>query len=91
MVTTAGNLVELEGHIWQPRKKYTKIDGPEKWKRMYYRARSKKWNASFKQAAAYFAYENFGQWPNKSWPLMPLEAKDWWMKVAELPSERLNK
>ena len=91
MVTEAGNLIELEGTIWQPRKKYSKIDGPKKWQSMYWRARSKKWNASFKQAAAYFAYENFGQWPDKNWPLMPLTAKDWWAKVADVPKERLKK
>lgn len=89
VMQTDGTLREMTGDSFKPRREFKRPDGPARWKRMYYRARSKKWNATFRQAFAMFAQENDWGWPSKSWPLMPREALDDFRRVADVPYERL--
>jgi hypothetical protein len=89
VVTIDGNLVELEGRCFKQKPKYVEPDGPAKWEKMYWRASSKRWNATFNQAAALFAYENHGKWPDPSWPYMPKEKLAWWRKASDLPRSEL--
>lgn len=90
VIQANGTLKEMKGDIYKPRRISTSIDGPEKWKQMYFRARSKKWDATFQQAFAMFAMENNWGWPNPSWPMMPRESIDQFRKVSEVPKERLT-
>lgn len=90
VVTEEGTLKKITGSIFRPRKTYTDPDGPAKWERMYHRARSKSWGASFRQAAAVFAQENGWNWPATDWPLMPTTPDDWFLKVSDVPMNRLT-
>jgi superfamily II DNA or RNA helicase len=80
---------EMPGDIYRPRRVYQGDDAAQKWERMYYRARSKKWNASFAQAAALFAAENNWNYPGRDLPLMPRQESDWFRPVSQVPRERL--
>ena len=89
VVQSDGTLKELRGDAFPPRRFYKQPNGPAVWERMYYRARSDKWDATFWQAAALFAQENHWGWPDPSWPLMPVEERDWFRRVKDVPRERL--
>lgn len=90
VVTEEGDLKLVEGRIFHPRKEYTAPDGQEKWKRMYYRARQKSWNASWRQAMGQFFREN-GSWPSKEWAFMPLVDGDLDRKVRDTHESKLRK
>lgn len=89
VVTSDGQMKELSGDVFKPRRVTARNDGKAIWKRMYFRALSKKWNATFSQAEATFARENNWGWPDRSWPLMPTKPR--WMvcKVADVPTDEL--
>lgn len=89
VMQTDGTLREQAGDMFKPRREFKRADGPARWKRMYYRARSAKWNATFKQAFAMFAQENDWGWPSLSWPYMPKDQLDQFRKVADVPYDRL--
>lgn len=88
VVQINGELKQVEGPTFK--KHYTKQepDTARKWETMYHRAKSKKWNATFNQAAALFFYENH-YWPPKNLPLMPKDPSDWFERAASVPKERL--
>lgn len=90
VVTEEGVLKLVEGRIFHERKEYKLPDGPEKWKRMYYRARQKSWNASWRQAMGQFFMEN-GSWPSKEWAFMPLNEGDFDRKVGDVHETKLRK
>ena len=90
VVTAAGELQEMTGDIFKPRRIYAAPDGPKLWEKMYHRSLTKKAKGrSFRAAAALFAYENSWGWPDPSWPLMPQNAMDWFLPVSAVPKERL--
>lgn len=89
VVQEDGTLIPLTAEPFKPRRVYQNKDGPSLWQRMYYRARSPKWNATFHQAAALFAREQWS-WPNPDWPLMPKNPDDWFRQVADVPKECLK-
>jgi superfamily II DNA or RNA helicase len=84
-----GTLKEMHGDIYRPHRISQAPDGPAKWKKMYYRARSQKWDATFRQAEAMFAVENNWDYPDRSWPFMPRDMIDFHRKVREVPMDRL--
>lgn len=90
VVQEDGTLKEMRGDIYRPRRATQRPDAAEIWRKMYYRAKSKKWNATFNQAAAMFAQENNWGWPPRDLPLMPLDPIDWYRHVSEVPMERLT-
>ncbi len=91
VVQEDGTLKEMGGDIYRPRRVTNHPEAAKIWERMYYRAKSKKWNATFNQAAAMFAAENNWGWPPKTLPLMPTEPLDWYRRVSEVPMERLTR
>lgn len=90
VVSTDGQLRELTGNIFKPRAVMKSEAGPELWRKMYWRSRTKKGARTFAAAFALFAYENQWQWPSREWPFMPLEDLDVFRLVADVPMERLR-
>jgi DNA repair protein RadD len=91
VVQVDGSLKEMRGDIYKPRRISQRHDADKIWEKMYYRARSKKWNATFNQAEAMFAQENGWFWPPRDLPLMPVDPLDFFRRVSEVPRERLRK
>lgn len=89
VVQSDGSLHEMEGAIYEPRRICQNLNGPALWERMYHRSRSEKGSRTFKAAMGLFCVENYGQWPNPSWPLMPRDRFDFYRLVADVPPERL--
>lgn len=89
VITTDGQMKELSGDVFRPRRVTDRTDGPARWRNMYFRALSPKWNATFTQAEAVFAKENNWGWPCRKWPLMPLSPDAIVRKVADVPTEQL--
>jgi superfamily II DNA or RNA helicase len=89
VVMADGTLKELRGDIYKPRRVTRRPDAAQVWEKMYWRARSEKWNATFNQAAVIFARENNWAWPPRDLPLMPTDPLDWYRLVKDVPRERL--
>ena len=89
VVQIDGHLKEVEGASFMPRVTRMKPDTEKLWKKMYHRAKSEKWDATFNQARALFFHENH-YWPPETLPCMPTEAADWFNKVRQVPTERLQ-
>lgn len=83
-----GSLKRVDGEIYKPRREKMTPDTQKKWDTIYYRAKSQKWNATFRQAAAMFFRENY-YWPPKTLKLMPQKPDDWFRKVSDVPREGL--
>lgn len=88
VVTTEGELRLTHQDYFPKRAICRQPNGPEMWEQMYYRARSEKWNATFREAIGLFAYENH-TWPDPSWPMMPQSERDKWLRVSDVPPDRL--
>ncbi len=79
----------MKGDPFQPRRITQRPDAAQIWERIYHRARSEKWDASWLQAEAMFAQENNWQWPPRNLPLMPADPQDWFRKVRDIAPENL--
>lgn len=92
VVQVDGSMKEMRGDIYKPRRMTTQPRATvEKiWEKMYYRAKSQKWNATFNQAEAMYAQENGWQWPPRDLPMMPVDPFDWFRRVADVPRDRLR-
>ena len=88
VVQVDGSLREVKGDIYRPRTTKLQPNTQALWTRMYWRARSKKWNATFRAAEAMFFQENH-YWPPRNLHFMPKDPNDWWKKVALVPMEDL--
>ena len=89
VVQIDGELNCVEGPAYKPHTTRLKTDTEDIWKQMYYRAKSKKWNATFQQAMALFAHENH-YWPPKDLPFMPVAPSDFFEKVADVDKSNLR-
>ena len=89
VVQIDGTLKRQSGPSHRPHRIALRNDTQAIWERCYYRAKSKKWNATFNQALALFMRENH-YYPPSDLPLMPNDAADWYERVADVPRERLN-
>jgi superfamily II DNA or RNA helicase len=89
VIQVDGTLKRVAGEVYKPRKERMAPNTQQLWERMYYRARSQKWNATFRQAEAMFFRENF-YWPPKTLRLMPKESGDRFRRVKDVPKEALN-
>jgi superfamily II DNA or RNA helicase len=89
VVQVDGTLKKVSGDVYKPRREAMKPDTQQLWERIYYRARSQKWNATFRQAQAMFFRENH-YWPPKTLRLMPKEGGDFFRKVADVSKGALN-
>ncbi len=88
VVQVNGNLKEVDGPRFRPRYVKLEPDTVDLWRSMYYRARSHKWDATFREAAAYFQHEH-GYYPPADIPLMPTSPSDWFERVSKVPMDRL--
>jgi superfamily II DNA or RNA helicase len=88
VIQASGNLKEMAGDIYNPRRTMKSPTAGSIWKNHYYRARNR--GATFNQARALFAYENNWQWPPHDLPLMPIEERDWFKRIKDVPVERLR-
>lgn len=89
VVQVDGELKEMVGPAHRKRRTERNHDTEELWRKMYHRAKSKKWNATFNQARGLFYYENH-YYPPADLPMMPTDPHDWYQKVADVPKERLT-
>lgn len=89
VIQVDGKLKHVAGEIYKPRQQKMKPNTQQLWDRMYYRARSQKWDATFRQAEAMFFRENF-YWPPRTLNRMPREPGDWFRKVSAVPQDALN-
>ena len=89
VVQINGELREVKGDIYRPRVQKLLPNTVQVWQRYYYRAKSQKWDATFKAAEAFFFHENH-YWPPHNLPLMPKDPSDWYKKVKDVPKEALN-
>jgi hypothetical protein len=86
--TMEGELKHIDTALFPARKICERPEGPRIWENIFWRARSKKWNATFRQAEALFFNENYS-WPNRSWPLMPKDDLDFGRKAGDMPFHKL--
>jgi superfamily II DNA or RNA helicase len=89
VVQTDGTLREMTGDIFKPRRVARRHNTQQLWEQMYYRAKSKKWDATFAQAEALFFYENHYYAP-RDLSLMPRSDADFYLKVRDVPRESLR-
>jgi superfamily II DNA or RNA helicase len=89
VVQVDGTLKEMKGDIFKQRRVEHRNNTQELWERMYHRARSQKWDATFAQAEALFFYENH-YWPPRSLPYMPTIPSEFYSKVSAVPRQRLR-
>jgi superfamily II DNA or RNA helicase len=90
VVGSDGALKLMTGDILLPRRISRNPNGPDLWKKMYYRSLTEKGCRTFRAAATLFARENKFGWPNPNWPLMPTVERDWWLLVRDVPVSRLR-
>jgi len=90
VLTSEGILKEQVGDIFRPHRICKVPEGPKRWERMYWRSRSVKGSKTFAAAMALFAQENYWQWPDPAWPLMPVqEIHKYWL-VKDVPMDQLT-
>lgn len=92
VVTAEGDLREMIGEVFRKRRICQKPDAIKRWTDLIlYRCRAgTKGSRTFRQAAACYAMDNEWAWPAPWWPLMPINERDWWLLVEEVPRERLR-
>lgn len=88
VIQVTGELKQVSGEIYKPRRERMTPNTQSIWEKIYYRARSKKWDGTFKQAEAMFFRENH-YWPPKTLGLMPKDPGDRYRKVSDVPRESL--
>lgn len=89
VVQSDGTLREMTGDIYKRRPVCKRSDGPARWEKMYWRSRTEKGKRSFRAAMALFARENNWQWPDPTWPFMPLDYGDQFRDVIDVPMHKL--
>lgn len=90
VVMEDGQLREMVGDIFRPRRIYAGNDGRSRWEKMYFRSRTGKGERTFRAAMALFSKENNWRWPDPMWPYMPIEELDFYRLCSEVPRERLR-
>lgn len=87
VIQTDGSLMEMAGDIFKPKTPCGLPNTASLWEKMYWRAKNSR--MTFNQAEALFAMENYG-WPDRGLAYMPLNPIDFFLKVADVPLERLT-
>jgi len=88
VVQVDGTLREVKGDIYRARVTKIQPNTQQLWDRTFWRAKSQKWNATFRQAEAMFCRENH-YWPPRNLKNMPNNPGDWFSKVSKVPKESL--
>lgn len=92
VVTAEGQLRECVGEFFRPRRVNRAPNAIRDWCQLI-RFRCKegtRGERTYRQAAAAYAIDHHWQWPDPSWPLMPINELDWFRKVHDVPPERLT-
>lgn len=91
VVQVDGTLRKVDGDIYRPRRTVLKADTVDKWKKMYYRAKKSKNRMTFNQAMALYAMEEGSfAYPPKDIPLMPINSRDFYRSVCDVPTSELR-
>lgn len=90
VMSTDGTMRELTEQVFKPRRICTMKNGPLDWQIMLKRGRSKGGRKTFLQGEALFALEHFGQYPDRNWKGMPIDPKDWFRYMGDVPPENLR-
>ncbi len=90
VVQANGDLKEIEGDIYKPRRVKELPDTEQIWRKCYMRAKNSKNGMTFRQAEALFFCENF-YYPPRNLPYMPTHEADWFRKVKDVPVNDLNR
>ena len=88
VVQTDGQLREVTGDVYKPRRVNTAPDAHKRWVACYFR--SLQVRADVRSVRATYQHENFGTVPGSEFPLMPKMASDWSLPVKDVPKERLT-
>jgi superfamily II DNA or RNA helicase len=95
VITIDGELEELTGKIFNPRRLSRSKKGKDDWERIYWasnKPRGQKGSRTFRAAAAWFATKHNWHWPDPSWPLMPKggpSSRDWDRLIFNVPFQDL--
>ncbi len=90
VVMANGELKQMTGDVFKPRRLSKRPDGPQLWEKMWHRSRTKTGARTFRAAAALFAMENQCGYPDPSWPKMPVDPRDWYRLVGDVPAHKLR-
>jgi superfamily II DNA or RNA helicase len=86
VVQISGELKEMRGDIFRPRRIRVEPDTERKWERYYHSM--KRANRTFRQAYGWFHHKEHYE-PPRTLPLMPVRTEDWYRKIGDVPYERL--
>ena len=89
VIQANGELREMVGDIFTPRRICTKPNGETIWIKMYFRSKTERGCRTFRAAFALFAQENNFQWPDPTWKYMPKKEMDKYRLVKDVPMEDL--
>jgi superfamily II DNA or RNA helicase len=89
VVQATGELKEVEGEIYKPRRVKELPDTEKIWRQCYMRAKNSKNGMTFRQAEGLFFYENH-YYPPRNLPFMPVHEADWFRKVKDVPVHDLS-
>jgi len=87
VISIEGELIEMHGDIYRPRRIDQRPELLKDWEKTYYRA--KKSDMTFRQAETLYAKEHKWRYRPRTLPLMPVAERDWHRKVGDVPVSRL--
>ena len=88
VIQVDGELREMYGDIYRPRKVATTTAHEKLWEECFWRCR--KTGKTFNQARGLFAKLSQGHEPPATFRNIPLDHSDWSMKIIDVPFNRLN-
>lgn len=89
IIQADGRLKPVRGDVFKPRKVSTDPAEIKAWKACYFRCKNS--GRTFNQAAALFARENGGRYPDPSWPYMPKDPAAKFQKIKDVPTTELHR
>ena len=90
IIQTDGKLKQMAIGEFRPRRIDTGPNVQKQWENQYFRAKRSKNKMNFNQAEALYAMDNNWKWPPRTLKNMPLNPRDWYKPVCEVPRERLR-
>lgn len=89
VIQVDGEIRQMRGDIFKPRKVSLTPATERAWESMYWRAYHSKKGMTFTQAYGFY-FHQYREWPPKDLPLMPKNQGDWHRKVKDVPRSELN-
>lgn len=91
VVTSDGDLIQMRGDIYKPRRRPRTADAQALWTRCYFRAKNSRTRMTFRQAEALYVHESpIHCWPPRDLKFMPIEPHDLFRSVADVPARNLR-